>query len=179
MGFGFNFFFIFILLPLTAILLLAWLITRQRSFGKALGLVWLGVIGLVVLSHIVQALTAKKKLEKEDYYGQYIIDRDFFPGEQADWQYNSFRFEIKENDSIYFHVTDKERIIKTFRGAITTVIPYSSARLVLDMQQPSHHILSYNPTTYRSTWSFYLVFYSPKFNNMYFRKGEWKPLNEK
>jgi hypothetical protein len=39
------------------------------------------------------------------------------------------------------------------------------------MEQPTHHIMTSNPTTYRSAWSFYLVFYSPKFNNVYFKKG--------
>jgi len=44
------------------------------------------------------------------------------------------------------------------------------------MQQPTHHIVTSNPTTYRSAWSFYLVFESPKFNNVYFKKGQWTPI---
>ncbi len=120
----------------------------------------------------------QKKLDINDYYGEYIVNRDYFPVKQADWQYNNFRFEIKENDSIYFYVTDKEIIIKTYRGRITTTKPYSSERLIIDLVQPTHHILTNNPTTYRSIWSFYLVFYSPKFNNVYFKKGQWKSLDK-
>jgi hypothetical protein len=178
MGFGFNLFFIFILVPLTGILVFTWLLTRKKIFGILLGLMWLGVFGLVILSGTVKTLSTKKELDKNDYYGQYIVNRDYFPGRQSDWQYNNFRFEIKENDSMYFHVTDKEKIVKTYHGTITTTKPYSSERLVLSMDQPTHHILTSNPTTYRSAWSFYLVFYSPKFNNVYFKKGQWTPLSQ-
>ena len=178
MGFGFNLFVMFILVPLTVILLLIWLFSGKRLFGKTIGLIWLGIIGLIVFSMTINWLTSKTELEKKDYYGQYIVNRDFFPGKQADWQYENFRFEIKENDSIYFYVTDKEKILQTYRGTITTTESYVSKRLIVNMEQPTNHILKSNPTTYRSTWSFILVFYSPKFNNVYFKKGEWKPLEE-
>ena len=177
MGFGFNLFFIFILVPATIILLLIWLFSKKQIFGKTLGIIWLSIFGFALFSYIVQALTSKKELKKKDYYGQYIVDRDFFAGKQADWQYNNFRFEIKENDSIYFYVTENERIMKTFRGTITTSQTSSSKRLIISMQQPTHHILTSNPTTYRSAWSFYLVFESPKFNNVYFKKGQWTPID--
>lgn len=133
---------------------------------------------LVTLTKMLQALISKEILVKKDYCGQYIINRNYFPGKQSDWQYNNFRFEIKDNDSIYFYVTDKERIVKTFRGTISTIKRNNSERLVIKMEQPTHHILASVHTMYRSTWDFYLVFYSSKFNNVYFKKGEWKPLNK-
>lgn len=176
MGFGFNLFFIFILVPLTGILLIAWLLSRKLWIGKILGFIWLGIFGLALLSGIVQWLTSKTELEKEDYYGEYVVNRDYFEGEQTDWQYNHFRFKITDKDSIFFYVTDKEKILKTFRGTIKTTTPYSSARLIIEMEQPTHHILTSNPTTYRSAWNFYLVFKSPKFYNVFFEKGKWKPI---
>jgi hypothetical protein len=169
---------ILFILPLTIILLTIWAITRKKIFGKILGYFWIGLLGLFCLGAIIKLLTDKKELDKEDYQGEYIIDRDYFPGRQADWQYNNFRFEIKQNDSIYFHVTDKEKILKTYRGTITTTKTYSSERLIINMEEATHHIIRSNPTTYRSAWSYYLVFYSPKFNNVYFRKGQWKPLDK-
>ena len=176
MGFGFNLFFIFILVPLTGILLIAGLITKNRLIGKMLGFIWLGIFGLVFLSGIIQWLNSKTELEKEDYHGEYIINRDYFEGEQTDWQYEHFRFEITEEDSLFFYVTDREKILKTFRGTIKTTAPYRSARLMIEMDEPTHHILSSNPTTYRSAWDFYLVFESPKFHNLFFEKGKWKPI---
>ena len=178
MGFGFNLFLIFILAPLTGILLVIWLLTRKKIFGKTVGLIWLGIFGLAFLYGIVQWLTSKTELQKKDYYGQYIINRDYFPGRQADWQYEKFRFEIKDNDSIYFHLTDKQKILRTYRGTITTTAPsqYISERLIINMEQPTHHVMTSNPTTYRSAWSFYLVLNSPKYKNMFFEKGKWKPI---
>ena len=84
----------------------------------------------------------------------------------------NFRFEIKENDSIYFYVTDREIINKTYKGKISTLAAYKSARLVIEMENPNHHILTTNPTIYRDAWDFFMVFKSPKFNNMYFRKND-------
>nr|WP_294877394.1 hypothetical protein [uncultured Pedobacter sp.] len=151
--------------------------TRKNAYGKILGFIWLGVIGLIIISVTIQALTAKKVLKKKDFYGQYIIDRNYFKGKQADWQYNNFHFEIKENDSIYLYVMDKGKVVETFGGTITTVKTYRSERLAINMQEPTHHIISGDPTIYRETWSFYLVFDSPKFGNMFFKKGQWSPLD--
>lgn len=176
MGFGFNLFFIFILVPLTGILLIAWLQFKKNWIGKILGFIWLGIFGLALLSGIGQWLTSKTELDKKDYYGEYVVNRDYFKGEQTNWQYNHFRFEITDEDSIFFYVTDKAKILKTFRGSIKTTTPYSSARLIIEMEQPTHHIMTSNPTTYRSAWDFYLVFKSPKFYNVFFEKRKWKPI---
>lgn len=172
--------FLFFLAPITGILLLAWWVSGNKLFGKIAGYFWLSLIGLLLLGAIIGWLTGPKALDKDDYYGEYIVDRDYFPGIQADWQYNTFRFVIKENDSIYFYLTNGENILKTYRGVVTTTTPnhYRSDRLIIYMDQPTHHIMASNPTTYRSAWSFNLVFYSAKFNNVYFKKGKWEPLSE-
>ncbi|QDP84247.1 hypothetical protein FNJ88_01260 [Chryseobacterium sp. SNU WT5] len=169
-------FFLFFLVPLTGIMIFVWWKTNNKVFGKVIGYFWLSVIGLIILSLVVEKLKAKKILKKKDYYGQYIIDRDFFPGKQADWQYETFRFKIN-NDKIYFYVTNHDKIVRTFSGTISTTAPYGSERLIINMEQPTIHVLKTNPTVYRNAWSFYLVFHSDKFNNMYFKKGNWKPIN--
>jgi hypothetical protein len=178
MGFGFNLGFIFIVLPLTVILLFGWIATRNKFFGIGLGIMWGGVIGIVVLSLTLNAIFGVRELDKEDYYGEYVIDRDYFPGKQADWQYDHYRFEIKRNDVIYFHFTNKEKILKTYIGKFDIASPYGSARPVLSMVQPTHHVVSGNPTVYRDAWSFYLVFNSPKFSNMYFKKESWEAIEQ-
>ncbi len=172
------YFFFFTLLVLTGILLLVSWQTKNKIYKKIAVYIWFGLFGLLILGIIINRLTDKKELKKKDYYGEYIVNRNYFPGRQADWQYNNFRFEIKNNDSIYFYVTDKEKILKTFCGTISTTNTWSSERLIINMKQPMHHIMTSNPTTYRSAWSYYLVFHSPKFNNVYFKKGHWLPLDK-
>jgi hypothetical protein len=149
-------FLILFIFLLTIILLIIWAITRKKIFGKILRYIWLGLFGLFCFGAVIKLLTDQKELDKKDYYGEYIVNRDYFHGRQSDWQYDNFRFEIKDNDSIYFYVTDKEKILKTYRGTIKTTDPsqYSSERLIINMEQPTHHIMTSNPTTYRSAWSF-------------------------
>ncbi|HXU25721.1 MAG TPA: hypothetical protein VN698_00710, partial [Bacteroidia bacterium] len=160
MGFFLGVLLVFVL---TAILLLFWLGKGNIIYLKLIGIIWLGVFGLFFLGIIVNFIKSKKELKKTDYYGQYIINRAYFKGKQADWQYNTYRFEIKENDTLYFYVTDKDKIVQTYKGKISTTAPYSSERLIVEMVQP-YHVLNTNPTLYRSAWSFYLVFNSPKYN---------------
>ena len=176
MGFGFNLALIFIILPLTGVLFFGGIFTGRTSFFKAIGGIWIPIFCLFALISL-GSLIPDNVLEKKDYYGEYIIDRNYFPGEQADWQYNHYRIKITESDSIFLYTTINEKIISVNKGSITTVMPYSSERLVLNMEKPNHHITETNPTTYReSWWNFYLVFESKKFHNMYFRKGKWKKI---
>jgi hypothetical protein len=141
---------------------------KENHWGKTIGFLWLGLLAMVMFLSGLNWILGKPNLEKDDYYGQYIVDRTYFSGKQADWQYNHFRFEIKDNDSIY--VTEKE---KSYRHMLAKSVTenYVSEHLLINMPQPTHHILSSNPTTYRYPWYFHLVFYSPKFNNLYFKKG--------
>jgi hypothetical protein len=178
MGFGFNLGMIFIVLPLTGILLLIWLVSQKRIFGVFLAVIWGGIFGLIILSFGLRPFFEKIVLDKEDYYGEYIINSAYFTGSQSDWQYNHFRFEITKDDSIFFYETDDENILTTHKGVITYPKPYNSARLDIKMNQPAHHVTSSNPTTYRQVWDFYLVFHSTKFDNMFFKKDTWKPIGK-
>lgn len=116
MGFGFNILFVLVLAPLTVLLLLLWIVTRKKLFGIALGSLWLVLILLFAVTGIIGTVTAKQKLKKEDYYGSYIVNRDFYKGAQADWQYNSFRFEIRKDDSIFSIIPIKRRFSKHTKG---------------------------------------------------------------
>ena len=167
MGFGFNLGLFFIILPLTLILFLSGTFTQKKGFFKAIGCIWIPILVIGVFVFIVSLFPDTSVLEKEDYHGEYIIDRNFFKGKQADWQYNHFRIKITENDSIFLYTMENEDIVSINKGTISTVKPYSSERLVLKMNDPNHHITETNPTTYRKRWwNFYLVFKSEKFHNI-------------
>jgi len=173
---GFQLLFLLIISPFIIWLFIYGLKRKKEAIGKTILTIYaLGTSSLILLI-IIGTLSQKKTLDKSDFYGEYTIDRNYFPGKQADWQYNNFRFEIKENDSIYFYLTNREIVNEIIKGSISTVTPYKSSRLVIKMEKPNHHILTTNPTIYRKAWSFFMVFKSPKFNNMYFRKAKWKPI---
>ena len=96
-----NFFFALVVLSLTVFVLVAWVITRKAVFGKSLGITWLLILALVTLVLIAQPLTSKKVLTRDDYYGEYVIDTTYFRKTGA-WQYNTFHFVIKPDDSNLF-----------------------------------------------------------------------------
>jgi len=179
-----SLFLIFIFATLAVLLFFARWVTGNKIFGKLVGYFWLSLFGsvilLIILNITIHIFLDQKVLSKNDYYGEYVVNRNYFHGKQADWQYENFRFEIKENDSLYFYVTNKEKVIQTYRGTVSITNPrqYPSVRLIIKMNEPIHHILSTNPTTYRGVWDFDLVFYSHKFNNVFFTKGKWKPLTK-
>ena len=173
---GLKLLFLLLISPFVVGVFLYGLKKNSEFVGKAILTIYALSFILIVTLSIISVLANKKVLNKSDFYGEYVIDRDYFPGKQADWQYNNFRFEINGNDSIFFYVTSGNKILKTYKGTISTLAPYKSARLVIKMQQPTHHILTTNPTIYREAWDFFLVFKSPKFMNMYFRKGKWKGI---
>ena len=173
---GLKLLFLILISPFIIGLFLYGLKKKSKFIGKSILSIYAFGIGFIIIMSIIGILSKKKVLKKSDFYGKYTIDRNYFSGKQADWQYNNFRFEIKENDSIYFYVTDKEIINETYKGKISTLKPYNSARLVIEMQNPNHHILTTNPTIYREAWDFFMVFKSSKFNNMFFRKNEWEKI---
>jgi hypothetical protein len=167
-----------IIVPSTGILLLLWLITRKSIFGKIAGALWLGLISLIGLFCILSVFTSKKEIDKDDIYGEYIIDRNKCAGKQADWQYNHYRFEIREDNKIFFYITENERIIKTIEGTVEIKEYYTpSPRLKINFDDPRFHVVQDNPTLYREIWSFYYVFYSDKFDNMFFTKGTWSSID--
>lgn len=176
MGFGFNLLFILVLLPVSGILLVLWLGSRKRIFGSALAGLWIVIITVIFIASLVQRYHQKTILSRNDYNGEYVIDRNRYSGRQADWQYNHFRFEIRGNDSLYFYLTDTVRLVKTYTGRVQTTDNYHSQRLVIAMDTPVFHLLSSNPTTYRSNNGFWLVFNSPKYRNVFFKKGKWKKI---
>jgi len=181
MGFGFNLFIVFIFFPMMVILTITigiiWLVTKRKLFGIILACIWLPVIALILIMSIVHFFTVKKRIKVDDIYGEYIIDRSKFPGKQADWQYNHFRFEITPKNEILFHVTEKEKIIKTYSGSVTFIHHYMP-RLVLHMKtDTNHHVIDSEPTLYRTVWGFYYVFNSSEFGNVFFTKGHWKSID--
>ncbi|WP_333600611.1 hypothetical protein [Flavobacterium sp.] len=164
------------IVPLTAILLLLWFITKKKIFGKIAGWYWIGFLLFVVFLCILDVFTSKKKIEKEDIYGDYIIDREKFPGKQADWQYNHYRYSITKDNKMYFYITNKEKIVKTIKGTIK-LNNYANPRIELFFEDPKFHIIEEDPTLYREIWSFYYVFYSNKYQNVFFKKGSWKSID--
>ena len=177
MGFGFNVILIYVVIPLTIIFGIAGILSKNRIFVVTISLAWLIIMGLVLFVFIVRFFTEPKKLKKEDIYGEYVIDRDKYPGFQADWQYNNYRFEITKNNKFVFYETDKEIVKRIYKGNISFTESYVAPRIKLQVDSPRNHIIENEPTLYRRAFSFYYVFKSPKFGNVFFKKGYWRRID--
>ena len=172
--FGFFIFAIFLFISS------AFFIATGDNYSKAIfkGCAAFGVIVVffIVFALIKEYFTGKMHVSQQDIYGTYVIDRTMFPGENADWQYNHFRIEVTKSDSIKLYVTDGEKINKTHTSKIEfTLDNRPHIRIIADSLQ--HPILKENPTLYRKPFSFYYVFESPLYGNMFFTKGEYEEID--
>ncbi len=177
---------IFFGLPMGLIALVVTLIVYYRSdeYGKktllkAWGIVICILICIPIVLFLLTPFWTPMTASKSDNYGEYVIDRDMFKGKQADWQYNHYRFEIKEDNTFLFHVTNKEKILKTYKGTVSFISPRGESYCVLiDVRGVIPQVIDLNPTMYTQTWSFYYVFKSRDYGNMFFKKGEWEPTEQ-
>lgn len=174
--FGLAFLFIFFLI-VSIILFILKLIFKKKIFNTLNIAWWIFFVSIPFILMILSFFTSKKEVEKENIIGDYIIDRTKCSGKQADWQYNHYRFKITEDDKIYFYITNKEQIIKTIKGNVTYTHTSFSPHIKIEVEEPKFHILSKNPSLYREIWTFYYVFESSKFGNMFFTKGNWKSID--
>lgn len=171
-------FIVFITLPIIVLLVLTRIFVKDKISGKLLWIMVFGIIGSILILSFTRLLTSKKALTRNNIYGIYVVDRTKFAGKQADWQYNHYRFEITKQNNFLFHLTNGDRIIKTYEGKVTFLPYYKIPRIVLQADSLSYHIITEDPTLYRTAWSFYYVFRSPTFGNVFFTKGKWKPIDE-
>lgn len=169
-GFGFNFLIVLVIMPLTIILTVVWVISRKAVLGKMLAIMWGGLFSLIAFIVVLQIFTTKMKVTKNKIYGNYVIDKSKFPGIQANWQYDNFKFKITKKNILHFSYKTSNGKIKTEIIPAKFLEQYYSDRLLIGKDTSRHHIIVDNPTLYRDAWSFYYVLKSDKFGNVFFKK---------
>jgi hypothetical protein len=170
MGFGFNLIGFPLLILTTLGLLVYFLNTKRKAALKIFMALWLLTIVVVATRLIADHYRTPISLAKTTIIGDYRIDTNFFGGTNAKWQYDHYRFTIMPTDSIFFYVTNKDTVIRTFREKIV----YSSGPPDLWKVQgdSTYHIIKYPPILFRGHKKFYYVFKSRHYGNMFFRKTD-------
>jgi 4-amino-4-deoxy-L-arabinose transferase-like glycosyltransferase len=148
---------------------------RKRAL-KVLIRLWLIPIILFTLWIGLHLLTEKMQVEQNDYYGEYVVDLEKYPGKQANWQYNHYRFKISKDNKIHLFKTDGDKILHEYIARVTFNNDFSNSRLRIKTSAPRPHIFKTQPTLYRTVWSYYLTFDSTNYGRMFFKKGEWEPI---
>lgn len=150
--------------------------SKNKVIKKIAFISWIILFSLIVFLFVLKLFTTKMTLNENEIYGKYVVDKNKCAAKQADWQYNHYRFEIKKNNKIYFYITENDKVIKTIIKDIKFNNGHSSPLLDINLKNNDFHILKENPTLYREIWTFYYVFHSGKFGNMFFTKGKWKSI---
>lgn len=182
---GSGLLFVFVLVPLFLLSLLVSGIVilisgkgRRRSAARTIllmyavgfGLFMLTIISLVVVNQVLSPM----KVDRGDVVGTYKVDRDMFAGQQADWQYEHFSLQITKQDTVILRSLGANGTWHEFKRPITPIQGAHSYlwRFPSEEDTTQHHVLTSTPSLYRQRWSFYYVFRSPRFGNMFFRKED-------
>ena len=179
--------FFLVMIPLTIVLLVIWLITYWKTKRHIAGIILAGFWGLFIVliafAVFLEWFSKPMIVTNKDIYGTYVIDRDKFPGKQADWQYENIRFKLTENDEMIFQTrvykdnwkTEKVKISFSTGYYDLDLEEYCNRNLIIHSDSNNNHIIRDNPTMYRKNLNrFYYVFESEKYGNVFFKKGKWK-----
>ncbi len=177
---GFDFILYFVLLPLTVAFELFWLWLDEKVFKKLLYFFWMPTCAIAFIFLMFRLFSVEKNTDsiRQALNGMYVVDRARFAGPQADWQYNHYRFEITPDDSLFLYVTVHERVVKTIKTAFTYHLTNNNPKITLQTPTPQHHLFRKRPILIQEGNSFYYVFFSKKYGNIFFTKGEWEAIDK-
>ncbi|MBU2881494.1 hypothetical protein KO525_08910 [Psychrosphaera sp. B3R10] len=139
-------------------------ITKDISHLKPVFWIWV----LPVFSICFTMLNGLKSIDKSDIVGTYEVDKEFYPGTNADWQNNHFSFVINENNEFFFYEKLADGSFKVVESKVEYYRDHNPALFRLIVPEP-HKLIDSNPTLYRQKFDFYYVFDSA-FGSMFYRK---------
>lgn len=132
---------------------------------KVLGYLLLALIAAPFLPLGFRWLYGPIQLEKADVIGRYEIARSVYPSSQAEWQHKTYTLDITPTQVI----VHDSRTATTWESPITW-FTYPSYRWKFSNNDPRHHVIADGPAIYRTSSSYYYVFKSPLYGNMFFQK---------
>lgn len=168
MAFLFNF---LVLAIISFVLIAVYADTKSETPLKILLGMWIAAFAFLVLGLSLEYYNRPTPLQKSDVIGTYQIDRKFYPGPNAEWQYAHFAFSILPSDSIIFvEANENGTSQKIYQHQLQWVQGIKATwRVIADS---TSHVLENPPTLYRHRHHFYYVLNSRKFGKMFFRKAD-------
>ena len=106
----------------------------------------------------------KVQPSRNEILGKYRIDRNFYPGPQADWQHETYRMTITDN-----WVEIRDTRTKQVWAQEIKWMHWPKYRWRFE-EAPAHHMLRGGPAIIRERFGFYYVFESPLYGTVVFRK---------
>ena len=98
-----GFIFFIIIFGISLIFLVIYYITKNKIFKRSFIGYWLFFILSYLILLVVGFINSPTTVDKEDIFGKYEIDKDMFKGNDANWQFQHFSFEINKNEEFIFY----------------------------------------------------------------------------
>jgi hypothetical protein len=141
---------------------------KKATYLKVAVIGCVTVLTLYCVASIAKEQRAPLRLRKINIVGEHRVDTSFFPGVNARWQHDHYRFVILPSDTIVLSVKDRRNVETTFKRKLVFVPGPPDLWQVID--RTHYHLWSGGPTLYRGHHRFYYVFRSRHYGNMFFRK---------
>lgn len=155
--------------------------SSQKSSAGCISLLALSFLGIFLLHglySIGDSMPHRRRVSPYDVYGTYRIDRKFFSGKNADWQYEHYKFTITPDNKFLLTEIDDAGVSHQYAGKVSWFGTHTRRALWSAKLNEKHHLRVDSPTLIRSYFTFYYVIYSEKYGNMYFRREIDYPIYE-
>lgn len=166
----------FLIIPFSIylLLLLGVSVGLLKSRTKSLAFILFALISIPFVIIGTSWLNSPVNLEKQDIIGQYEIAQSIYPESQADWQYRTYTLDVTPTELIVYD----SRTEKTWKSPITW-LNLTDYRWKFANDSSRHHIIQDGPAIYRTDFSYYYVFKSPLYGNVFFRKKRDLPSTDR
>lgn len=142
--------------------------SKDKIFFKKALILWLLVASFIGIVVLLSWYFSPISVDKHLIIGTYEIDTKLYPGKNANWQKEHFRFQITEDDQFIFYERLADKTERVSYGRVKWAKERTEKWSIL-IEKP-HHVIDQHPVLYRSNRGFYYVFRSKLFGNMFFRK---------
>ncbi len=143
------------------ILLVVFLLTKSRAAGT----IFIGFTLLPFAAFLLAWLFNPTVPTRSEIIGDYEIDRSRYPGPNADWQHANYALKITDSEVI---LTDA-RSSKVWKSHIDWFDDPAYRWKFLGSRK-RHHLLAEGPAIIRDSFSYYYVFRSPLYGDVFFTK---------
>lgn len=163
------FFFIFlVLLGKSLVHVYNYYKTKDTVYLKKIKSLWVIPFTLVLLFLLLVFIFGRVDVDRGRIIGHYEVDTNFYPGPNANWQKEHYRFEITKDNKLILYEKLADSTERQYFGDINWSFgPPDKWSISMKNQ---HHVIDKHPTLYRSNKKFYYVFKTKNFGNMFFRK---------
>ena len=155
----------------TIFFLIRYAVTRKKEYLFRLTVLWTVPFSFFLMGKTILWVTSLTSVDQDRIIGTYEVDTEFYPGPNAEWQKEHFRFEVAKGNKFILYARLADGTEREYIGRVN----WAHQRIEkwsVDIDEP-YKIVNKYPTLYRGYFSYYYVLETKDFGNMFFRKTFW------